>query len=307
MGQRIPTILADTPEYRPFIRAADAMALDEERLRTEDGPSPHRAHLCYTLHVLDGGSMDVGWADGEVIRLEERGAFILTPNTPFTTEGLTGGTLSYVHFTVDQNPTWADMGPDSTFGIRSETDLVKLQPAPEVVWGVELPRVLPTLSQDRVLVQIDDIVADWLSHDRIRVWRAQDRFALLIRNIISDIMVGQSHRTELSAEARVARAEAVAAQSLHLGFDVNHMARAAGYDRSYFSQLYKRIRGRSAKEFVAGLRVEEAKRLLRTTDLTIRDIAAQLGYSEPMVLTRVFKRYVGETPAKWREGKRSNG
>ena len=93
----------------------------------------------------------------------------------------------------------------------------------------------------------------------------------------------------------------MAAQSLHLGFDVNPMARVAGYERSYFSRLYKRVRGRSAKDFLACLRIEEAQRLLKTTDLAIRDIAAHLGYREPMILTRLFKCATGQTPGKWRD------
>ena len=296
MERGIPTILADTSEYRPFIRTAGCGP--QKQSGTD---SPHRAQLSYLIQFLCGGVIEVGWPDGEVTKVDGPGTFVLPPGTAYTTRTLVSGDLTYVHFTVDQNPLWRGVKPDFCFGLRSEEDRKMLQPSPEAVWGISLPRALPSLSQDRITVQLPAIVEDWLSDDRIRVWRAQDRFALLIRNIISDIMVGQSHKTELSAEARVARAESVAAQSLHLGFDVNHMARAAGYDRSYFSQLYKRIRGRSAKEFLAGLRVEEAKRLLTATDLTIRDIAAQLGYSEPMVLTRVFRRYVGQTPAAWRD------
>jgi len=290
------TILADTSEYRPFIRTAGIGP--QKQSRTD---SPHRAQLSYLIQFLRGGAIEVVWPDGEVTKTDGPGTFVLPPGTAYATRTLISGDLTYVHFTVDQNPLWRGVKPDFCFGLRSEEDRKMLQPSPDAVWGIELPRVLPSLSQDRITVQLPAIVEDWLSDDRIRVWRAQDRFALLVRNIISDIMVGQSHSTELSPETRVARAESVAAQSLHLGFDVNQMARTAGYDRSYFSQLYKRIRGRSAKEFLAWLRVEEAKRLLRTTDLTIRDIAAQLGYSEPMVLTRVFRRYVGETPTKWRE------
>jgi AraC-like DNA-binding protein len=287
-------LLADSVEYRPFIRAAGT-----GKHRRNPNPTGHRAQLSYLLQWTPDAEIDVIWPDETVTTVNGTG-WIVPPGTAYSTSCRTAGTLTYVHFTVDQNPLWRSVHPHFCFGLCDE-HVKMLQPSPEIVWGLRIPRSLPPLCCDRFSVQLPAIVNDWLSHERARTWRAQDRFSTLLHNIISDIMFQQEQRPELSPEARIARAETVASQSLHLAFDVNHMARIAGYERSYFSQLYKRMRGESAKCFLADLRVEEAKRLLRTTNLTVADIAVQLGYRESIVLTRMFKRHTRETPVQWRQ------
>lgn len=288
------TLLADTSEYRPFIRSAGVGSH-----RPSPASKPHRPQMSYLLHGVETGSMAVTWPDGKTMTVKQ-GAFIVPPGTAYETRTQQGGKLHYVHFTVDQNPAWRRIKPNFCFGLRRDADRHMLQPPPEVVWGVSIPRALPSLSNDRIIVQMPEIIEDWTSHDRLRTWRAQDRFAVLVRTIIGDILTSRTATSSLSIEARIARAETVAAQSLHLGFDVNHMARIAGYDRSYFSQLYRRMRGTSAKDFLAALRLREAQRLLHDRKLTIAEIARQLGYSCQLVLTRAFSRHTGKTPGKWR-------
>ena len=47
-------------------------------------------------------------------------------------------------------------------------------------------------------------------------------------------------------------------------------------------------------------RVELAVELLRDTDNTYVEIAAELGYSEPNNFARAFKRWTGKTPEQYR-------
>jgi AraC-like DNA-binding protein len=52
-----------------------------------------------------------------------------------------------------------------------------------------------------------------------------------------------------------------------------------------------------------GLRMERAQYLLSQTDLTITQIANQLGYSVPSAFHRAFKRWTGESPERYRRSK----
>jgi len=290
------TVLADMPEYRPFIRSAGLLA-SKKSLRM----GPHTPQISYLLHFLDGGSIDIELPDNERVSIEGRGAWILPPGTSYEIKGFSQGDLSYVHFTVDQNPLWRRVHPHFCFGLHSSDDRAMLQPPPKAVWGIRLPADLPLACQDRIAVQLPGIVEDWLSDDRVRVWRGQGRFAAMVMNVMSDLILHQLGNTSLTVESRIARAESAAAQSLHLGFDVNQMARVAGYERSYFSVLYRRTRNESAQDFLTYLRLREAKRLLRGTDLKIAEVARQVGYGEPIVFTRMFKRHTGSNPTRWRK------
>jgi len=49
------------------------------------------------------------------------------------------------------------------------------------------------------------------------------------------------------------------------------------------------------------VRIEEAKRLLATTDKKRYEIAYQVGYESPEHFSRIFKRSVGVSPADYRK------
>ncbi|MEW6397108.1 MAG: helix-turn-helix domain-containing protein [Pseudomonadota bacterium] len=51
-------------------------------------------------------------------------------------------------------------------------------------------------------------------------------------------------------------------------------------------------------------RVEKAKDLLRSTDLSISQIAFDCGFVDQSHLTRVLRKYSATTPREWRLGSR---
>ncbi|MBO7663026.1 MAG: helix-turn-helix domain-containing protein, partial [Clostridia bacterium] len=70
-----------------------------------------------------------------------------------------------------------------------------------------------------------------------------------------------------------------------------------------FSVSFKEKMGMSPLEYLTLLRVEYAKELLATTELTIREISAQSGYYDPGSFIRRFKQVTGETPLQYRRGR----
>ncbi len=61
--------------------------------------------------------------------------------------------------------------------------------------------------------------------------------------------------------------------------------------------------GMSPLEYLTLLRVEHAKELLASTDLTIREISARTGYYDAGSFIRRFKQVTGETPLQYRRGR----
>jgi two-component system response regulator YesN len=51
--------------------------------------------------------------------------------------------------------------------------------------------------------------------------------------------------------------------------------------------------------------MDRAKELLRTSDLSVKEIAYELGYSRQHDLTRAFHKYTGTSPSEWKM--RANG
>lgn len=69
----------------------------------------------------------------------------------------------------------------------------------------------------------------------------------------------------------------------------------------YLSSLFKKHRDENITDYIARLKIERAKELLVSTDLTIYEIGVQLGYANDAGISRLFKKYEGVTPGVYRE------
>ncbi|MDO4272144.1 MAG: PocR ligand-binding domain-containing protein [Eubacteriales bacterium] len=78
------------------------------------------------------------------------------------------------------------------------------------------------------------------------------------------------------------------------------MAEYCNVSTSYLSRLFSKEVGESYSSFLARLKVERAKTLLETTGKSVYEISDELGFSEAGYFIKIFKKYVGLTPAAYR-------
>jgi AraC family transcriptional regulator of arabinose operon len=83
-------------------------------------------------------------------------------------------------------------------------------------------------------------------------------------------------------------------------FTITEMARIAGLSASRFSHLFKEEIGESAIAYSNRLRVREAARLLEAEGLTVKEVAAAVGFESPFYFSRQFKRYYLIDPSGFR-------
>jgi AraC family transcriptional regulator len=90
-----------------------------------------------------------------------------------------------------------------------------------------------------------------------------------------------------------------------LGSDLSIAAIAAEcrLTPSHFGRYFKRSTGVTPYQYLTGLRLEEAKRLMLTTPRSLAEIALACGFSDQSYFTRVFSRNVGTSPAAWRRSR----
>jgi len=74
-----------------------------------------------------------------------------------------------------------------------------------------------------------------------------------------------------------------------------------GQNPKYFCRTFKHLTHQSPMDYVNFYRVEQAAFLLSTTKLSITSIAMECGFCESSYFTKVFKKYKGVTPKKYRE------
>ena len=69
---------------------------------------------------------------------------------------------------------------------------------------------------------------------------------------------------------------------------------------TYLCYLYKKNTGRTINQFILDVRMKKAKMMILETNLRIRDIAGQLGYSNQNYFTKIFTDYYGVNPSTFR-------
>lgn len=78
---------------------------------------------------------------------------------------------------------------------------------------------------------------------------------------------------------------------------VQHLER----DYHYLSHLFSASQGLTIEKFIIRQKVERAKELIDYGELTIAEVARQLGYSSPAHLSRQFRQVTGLTPTEFQK------
>ena len=66
---------------------------------------------------------------------------------------------------------------------------------------------------------------------------------------------------------------------------------------AYLSKVFRAYKQQSPVEYIAYLRVEQARHLLETDDtLNVKDVALMVGYEDPFYFSKVFKKLTGHAP-----------
>ena len=72
-------------------------------------------------------------------------------------------------------------------------------------------------------------------------------------------------------------------------------------DYKYASSCFKKDIGTGFSKYYNKIKMENAKKMLETTDLLIQNIAENLGYANAYYFTRIFKSVYGITPGEYRK------
>lgn len=69
---------------------------------------------------------------------------------------------------------------------------------------------------------------------------------------------------------------------------------------SYLSALFKKETGTTLTEYINSKRIDVSVSLLNTTDLSIQNVAGQVGFLDVNYYTRIFKKLKGLSPSAYR-------
>lgn len=84
------------------------------------------------------------------------------------------------------------------------------------------------------------------------------------------------------------------------------MAQEANMSVRHFQRVMKEQYGVTAEAMLKKIRMEHARELLLSTELTLEQICERAGYQSVYAFSRAFKRYVGQSPGNYRKQKLHN-
>ena len=116
-----------------------------------------------------------------------------------------------------------------------------------------------------------------------------------------EICTKMENSKEKEAVSVIDRAKAYIEKNFRKDISLDDVSREVDISPYYFSKLFKQETGKNFIEHLTEIRLKNARELLQNSQLSIKEICAQLGYSDPNYFSRIFKKYEGVTPSEFRE------
>ena len=132
--------------------------------------------------------------------------------------------------------------------------------------------------------------------------RAMLRFAETLYSTVEE----QLQQLQDSADI-IARVEGYIREHFRENISRNDVAAIVYITPNYLSKLFRSKMGMNLREYINRIRIEEARRLLLTTSLSVSEIAGRVGYDNISYFSTVFRKLVGMSPVDWRNSKREDG
>ncbi len=79
--------------------------------------------------------------------------------------------------------------------------------------------------------------------------------------------------------------------------DLADLAREAGYSKFHFARAFASAYGETPRAYMTRRRLERAKTLLRTANLTVTEVCFAVGFESLGSFSSLFRRVVGQTPS----------
>jgi AraC-like DNA-binding protein len=89
--------------------------------------------------------------------------------------------------------------------------------------------------------------------------------------------------------------------------DLDAMAQAAGFSRYHFARGFRAAYGETPAAYLTRRRVERAKDLLRSANLTVTEICHLVGFGSLGSFSSRFSELVGSSPSAYRQVHRARG
>ncbi|HEY9574696.1 MAG TPA: AraC family transcriptional regulator [Lachnospiraceae bacterium] len=234
----------------------------------------------YVIHVVwrGKGSLTIG---GRTYSLERGDAFVISPKVEAWYEADRENPWSY--FWIGYNGTKAEEYTKES-GFYEESPVRRVEDVDRLYRYV-----------DQMLINHDLTMASEIKRAGLTLMF----FATMIEDY-SKVNVTKKKDVSVQDSLYIKSAVDYIDRNYSQKLKIGELADRAGISRSYFSTCFKHVMGCSPQDYIVNLRMEKGSFLLRTTALSINEVASAVGYEDALAFSRIFKSHFGESPKAYR-------
>lgn len=122
-------------------------------------------------------------------------------------------------------------------------------------------------------------------------------FAEHLSLLADQVLVQKQH----SEPESITKARKFIQENLAEPLRLKDAARSASLSTSYFSRMFKKSTALGFSEYLARVRVEQARKLLLKPNMHVSEVAFAVGFQSVTHFNRVFKKLTGHTPGEYRQ------
>lgn len=153
----------------------------------------------------------------------------------------------------------------------------------------------------RLTRALNDVVAAHASAQVLGPAQATVHLAGVLLALLAEPRKARPGDTSLRDQTRVSAMVRFMTENLARRVDHPMLERASGLSPSRLQALFREVTGYPPLDYLRRLRVEEARRLLADSRLSVKEVAARTGFRDTSHFSKVFRRVDGLSPAHFRD------
>ena len=144
----------------------------------------------------------------------------------------------------------------------------------------------------------------------LRLILVKEEFAFKPKHCISHLIqllysIGDSHTRHLTSldecSYHIIRAQKYIREHFSEPITLDILANYLGLHKSYLCTIFKQTTKDSFCTYINKIRIDESKKLLQNTNLSMTEIALSVGFSSSSYFNTIFKKIAGKTPLEYRK------
>ena len=227
----------------------------------------------YLMYIIEG-ELDFICAETQG-KLKSGQFVIISPKTYYKYRHINGETINYywIHFTGSE--------------------------VSSLISKMELPlnTVVDISVQDNIVRAFHRVFDEFIQPDKLHEISSSALLITLLTRFSRAVKgISEGHRKGHMLSATLQYMNRHYNEPLSIPF----LAEYANVSYGYFRRLFKEITGITPSEYLTKIRMDNARLLLYRTDISIKEIAYQVGFSDQLYFTRMFTKVYGVSPTKFR-------